>query len=581
MTVVGRFSTQKSPVDATVDVILSGLFYGIEVNLAEYLEDATEQIVLKFAHAMAVSLDDVITNVRQVTLPHPVSVDINYYQKDFGEMMAATGMILLAPGVVVALDLLSFIFDPDFGVVPLSFSTSAVSFDLEKNEITALSTGTLSKDNVSPAAWACKPLCSGWWSFVCLGAEWPKVIEEDEHTVQVLTITEPGDTTRPSAVTDMEVTSVTSNSVTLEWTAPGDDGNLGTASQYDIRYSTSNITPFNWNSATPCGDEPTPKVAGSSESFVVTGLDPGTQYYFAMKTADEVSNWSGLSNVVDTMTSNEPPQASILSPNDGATFIGGETVCFSGEATDPEEGHLTGPFLIWTSDKDGLLGTGDTLCTNTLSENTHMITLSATDKQGAVGADTITLHIGSDSLFIDPRDGQSYPIVRIGGQWWMARNLNYATYDTRYYEYDTSFADPYGLLYGWSAACASCPPGWHLPTFAEWTELIDYLGGFAVAGGKMKTTGTLENGDGLWKAPNVGATNESGFSAVPSGFYFYFFNDFGLSHGTHAGFWSADTNAYGCVKIIELHNYTESVVVTADCGPDWERAVSIRCLRDR
>jgi hypothetical protein len=107
----------------------------------------------------------------------------------------------------------------------------------------------------------------------------------------------PADTTPPATVTDLSVSEVTTDSVTLTWTAPGDDGNIGTASEYDIRYSTSSITEANWNLASQVLGEPKPSVAGSMETFVVTGLSPGTTYYFALKTADEVPNWSGLSNV--------------------------------------------------------------------------------------------------------------------------------------------------------------------------------------------------------------------------------------------------------------------------------------------
>ncbi|RKX43917.1 MAG: hypothetical protein DRP27_07600, partial [Thermotogae bacterium] len=98
----------------------------------------------------------------------------------------------------------------------------------------------------------------------------------------------PADTTPPSAVIDLSTSNPTSHSITLTWTAPGDDGNNGTASEYDIRYSTSEITEENWNSATQCTGEPAPKPAGSSETFTVTGLSPNTTYYFALKTADEV-----------------------------------------------------------------------------------------------------------------------------------------------------------------------------------------------------------------------------------------------------------------------------------------------------
>ncbi|HEX76816.1 MAG TPA: hypothetical protein G4O03_00120 [Dehalococcoidia bacterium] len=110
------------------------------------------------------------------------------------------------------------------------------------------------------------------------------------------------DTTSPAAITDLATSNPTCDSITLTWTAPGDDADTGTASQYDIRYSTSTITDANWDAATQCAGEPSPQAAGSSESFTVTELSRGTTYYFAIKTADEVSNWSGLSNVASGTT---------------------------------------------------------------------------------------------------------------------------------------------------------------------------------------------------------------------------------------------------------------------------------------
>ncbi|UCG61150.1 MAG: fibronectin type III domain-containing protein [Candidatus Zixiibacteriota bacterium] len=97
----------------------------------------------------------------------------------------------------------------------------------------------------------------------------------------------------------------TSNSVTLTWTAPGDDGDVGVATEYDLRYSTSPISEANFDQATRVSDVPAPQIAGSSESFTISGLDPSTTYYFAVKTADEVPNWSAISNVVSVSTSVE------------------------------------------------------------------------------------------------------------------------------------------------------------------------------------------------------------------------------------------------------------------------------------
>ncbi len=124
------------------------------------------------------------------------------------------------------------------------------------------------------------------------------------------------ETTAPSAITNLSTPTVTSASVTLRWTCPGDDGSVGQASTYDIRYATVAITDANWNSASQVANEPSPLAAGQTQSYTVTGLNPNTTYYFAMKTADEVPNWSTLSNVVSTTTGAEQnPPATISTLN--------------------------------------------------------------------------------------------------------------------------------------------------------------------------------------------------------------------------------------------------------------------------
>ncbi len=96
------------------------------------------------------------------------------------------------------------------------------------------------------------------------------------------------------------------NSVTLSWTTPGDDSLTGTASQFDVRYSTSPITAATFASATRFLSTPTPGAPGSTQSVVITGLLPATTYYFAMKTGDDVPNWSLISNVVSKTTATAP-----------------------------------------------------------------------------------------------------------------------------------------------------------------------------------------------------------------------------------------------------------------------------------
>ncbi|HPJ55657.1 MAG TPA: FISUMP domain-containing protein [Bacteroidales bacterium] len=140
---------------------------------------------------------------------------------------------------------------------------------------------------------------------------------------------------------------------------------------------------------------------------------------------------------------------------------------------------------------------------------------------------------GWDATYKDNRDDKTYPYVTIGTQVWMTENLAYlpsvvgpdtgSETEPYYYVYDyegTSVNDAkatphyftYGVLYNWTAALTACPDGWHLPSDAEWTTLTTYLGGLSVAGGKMK-----EAGFSHWTSPNTGATNESGFTALPGG----------------------------------------------------------------
>jgi hypothetical protein len=110
----------------------------------------------------------------------------------------------------------------------------------------------------------------------------------------------------PAAVTDLTAAANTTNSVTLNWTATGDNGDEGTAFIYDIRYSTDAITPDNFDLCTPVGKTPAPAVAGTMESFTIEDLEFGMNYYFAMKVRDKQFNFSPISNIVQATTPAAP-----------------------------------------------------------------------------------------------------------------------------------------------------------------------------------------------------------------------------------------------------------------------------------
>jgi len=95
---------------------------------------------------------------------------------------------------------------------------------------------------------------------------------------------------------------VTASSVKVRWTATGDDGLVGQASGYDLRYSTSPIDSLNFGQVTRWMTMPMPSAAGETDSVTVAGLAPATTYYFAIKVVDEAANWSAISNVVVATT---------------------------------------------------------------------------------------------------------------------------------------------------------------------------------------------------------------------------------------------------------------------------------------
>jgi hypothetical protein len=91
--------------------------------------------------------------------------------------------------------------------------------------------------------------------------------------------------------------------ITLCWTAPGDDGHVGRATDYEIRYTT--IVPGGdlelwWNSATAFLDQPVPENSGIEQCYSVSGLDQEQVFYFAIKACDEAGNWSQLSNIASS-----------------------------------------------------------------------------------------------------------------------------------------------------------------------------------------------------------------------------------------------------------------------------------------
>ena len=185
------------------------------------------------------------------------------------------------------------------------------------------------------------------------------------------------------------------------------------------------------------------------------------------------------------------------------------------------------------------------------------------DFQGWNGLSWVSLTGNTIVGSVTDIDNNVYKTVKIGNQIWMAENLGVqhlndgsmilqegqiglpGSVGYRYY-YDTdeasyaSFNENFGALYSWNVINTGklCPSGFHVPLQSEWIILSDYLGGIQIAGGKLKTPGSLSS-DGLWVHPNLNATNESSFSVLPGGFrnedgdftQFYYVGKFWTSDG--------------------------------------------------
>jgi uncharacterized protein (TIGR02145 family) len=173
--------------------------------------------------------------------------------------------------------------------------------------------------------------------------------------------------------------------------------------------------------------------------------------------------------------------------------------------------------------------------------------------------------------FIDERDDQTYPWVKIGTQVWMAENLNYVKRKEGWcYNENPSNCPLYGRLYDWETAVEICPEGWHLPDDKEWDLLISYLGGESFAGRKL-----LDTGQELWQSPRITASNESGFAALPAG-YRNIDGDYN-NLGEFAYFWSSTD--YGRSYAWFRYLGAQFAQVYRDGGLK-EEGRSVRCLKD-
>jgi uncharacterized protein (TIGR02145 family) len=191
-------------------------------------------------------------------------------------------------------------------------------------------------------------------------------------------------------------------------------------------------------------------------------------------------------------------------------------------------------------------------------------------------------------------DGNIYQTVTIGTQVWMRENLKSRHYsdgtvinEVWSYNNRDSLAAIYGRIYSWKAAMRGaassnlipsgvqgvCPSGWHLPSSAEWSILTNRYGGEFQAGAKLKEAGTLH-----WDSPNTGATNESGFTALPGGFHYQPGGGFGVM-GATGGWWTSYNSGDYVYSLYMGSETINAIQFGTYMGPGYNyEDMSVRCL---
>ena len=323
---------------------------------------------------------------------------------------------------------------------------------------------------------------------------------------------------------------------------------------------------------------------------------PGKYFYLALLLI--LSCFISCSEDPPSAPVNTAPIASFtVTPDSGYRST---TFNFDASGSSDNEDPLSSLQVRWDWENDGIWDTEY----STIKLNTHQystlgtktVKLEIEDSGGLTDYTTgqvlvTTIETGT----VTDIDGNVYPTVKIGNQWWMAGNLKVTNYRNGdyiphltdnaqwtdfaigaycNYDNDEGNVSAYGCLYNWYAADDSrniAPQGWHVPTEAEWQTLVNYLGGSSVAGGKMKEAGTSH-----WDSPNSGATNESGFSALPGG----------LRYDVNGDFYYMDQAAY----FLSTSAYDDYTVWYVGLSSSWREAnierlgkhqgYSVRCVRD-
>ena len=331
----------------------------------------------------------------------------------------------------------------------------------------------------------------------------------------------------------------------------------------------------------------------TSDTTVFTDALADGMHYWKVRAKNSVGNYGEWSNYF-TFEITGPESPTLLSPDNGEVIADAEIAELVWSTSEFAVAYdvIVSSSYNFTDTEYSITTSDTTVTTDALAGVYHYWKVRAKNSVGNYGEWS---NVSSFQIVMTDIDGNVYQTIIIGTQVWMAENLkvshyrngdniptghsssywsNLSTGAYAVYNNDVINADTYGYLYNWYAVDDSrniAPEGWHVPTDDEWQILVDYLGGSSVAGGKMKETGTEH-----WNSPNTGATNESGFTALPGGYRGY--NGSYYRMGYSGYFWSSTESGsdYAWYRKLSYDNSS----VRRDYYYNKQNGFSVRCVRD-
>lgn len=317
--------------------------------------------------------------------------------------------------------------------------------------------------------------------------------------------------------------------VRLSWTAPGDDHNIGQATRYDIRHHQAPLTEQNWDLATIVDFQQiaSPRPAGSADSALIWGLTPNSLYYFAIKTADEVLNWSEISTVISVQTPalDSNGQGDIIISNERITDITTASAVVRWSTNLPTTSQIVygiNAFDYATESDQSLIVQHSVTLTNLVPDQAYIARAISTDAQGnATGGDALsftTLRISTNLA-----DGPPVPQTRTSYQNPYPRlivfNINGEAQNVYFFEVatDTTFSV---LIDQSPGIMQQTGPrtGWQVETELSAGQV--YFWRASVNGGNYSPAQQLLIEPVTYAFPNpfyVGQTNRVTFANIPSG----------------------------------------------------------------